>query len=72
MTVVNDPGGSPWLATVPLPAAVGWIWVDRDGPYTYAGRRSGGDVLVLNSESLQIVERLQASDPNTPGLGGNP
>lgn len=72
MTVVNDPGGAPWVATVPLPAAVGWIWVDRDGPYTYAGRRSGGDVLVLNSESLQFVERLQASNPNTPGSGGNP
>ncbi len=72
MTVVNDPGGAPWVATVPLPARVGWIWVDRDGPYTYAGGRSGADVLVLGSESLQLVERLRASDPNTPGSGGNP
>ena len=72
MTVVNDPGGAPWVATVPLPAAVGWIWVDRDGPYTYAGGRSVGEVLVLSSESLQLVERLQTSNSNTPGSGVNP
>ncbi|MCY4109585.1 MAG: hypothetical protein OXG11_11210 [Chloroflexi bacterium] len=69
MTVVNDPGGSPWVATVPLPAPVGWIWVDREGPYTYAGARFGGEVLVLSSESLQIVERLQAPDLAAPGSG---
>lgn len=72
MTVVNDPGGSPWVATVPLPAPVGWIWVDREGPYTYAGRRFGGEVLVLSSESLQIVERLQAPDPDIPISEGDP
>ena len=70
MTIVSDLESTASLATVPLPVSASWIWVDRDGPYIYAGAGPESDVVVLNSKSHELVDRIQSLNPNPQIFGG--
>ena len=57
LTVLYGLDGPPTVRTVPLPGSATWIWADADGPHLYAGGGRSGEVVVLDADSLEIIDR---------------